>query len=307
MAHSTAGGQTGLNRLSGLLACPDCRGALEFLPGEPLSCPGCSRSFDLAGGAPLLVPRAQTGNTSAGTQFFIEQPGRMTRLRETRPGLARLLALPDFAAGGVPALPECRRWFETHVRNGVAGERILNLGSGVDKVYPNPGLINFDIAPHANAEVVGDGEHLPFRDAVFDGLLLDAVIEHLAHPARVVAEARRVLKPGGYLLANVPFLYPFHAAPHDYQRYTPQGLRMLFEDFEIVEAGSDRRPGRAVLEVVTAYAAGLSDNRGLSYALRWLTAWLWLPLTWFDPWLSRKAKADYVTSSSSILARRPLD
>lgn len=304
----------GGSRLTGLLACPDCRTPLEDPAAgvdrdqtapPSIHCPGCGRRFSRQGTTPILTPLGATRTTVAGTHFFIDEPGRMTRLRRTHPLLARLLSLPNFAAPGVSALPRCRAWFEAHVARGAAGERILNLGSGVDKVYDNPNLVNFDIAPHANAEVVGDGEQLPFRDAVFDGVVLDAVIEHLAHPARVVAEARRVLKPGGHLLANVPFLYPFHAAPHDYRRYTPQGLSVLFEEFEVIEAGSDRRPGRAVLEVMTAYAAGLSDRRGPSYALRWLTAWLWLPLTWLDPWLARKAKADYVTSSSSILVRKP--
>jgi hypothetical protein len=102
----------------------------------------------------------------------------------------------------------------------------------------------------------------------------------------------------------VPFLYPFHAAPHDYQRYTPSGLAMLFEDFEVLEVGTDRRPGRAVLEVVSAWAAGFSDNRSVSYALRWLTAWAWLPIKWLDPWLAKKARAEYVAASGSVLARK---
>lgn len=295
---------TSADRLAGLLACPDCRGPLELAGDSPFACPGCGRSFEMRGAVPLLAPRNREATLSAGERFFLEEPGRMVQLRRRHPRLARLLELPDYAAGGIAALPECGRWFNQHVERGVPGERILNLGSGVHKIYRHPGLVNFDIAPHDNTDVAGDGEHLPFREAVFDGVLLDAVIEHLAHPQRVVAEVHRVLKPGGVVLAHVPFLYPFHAAPHDYQRYTPMGLRMLFEEFEILEAGTDRRPGRAVLEVLTAYAAGFSDNRNVSYALRWLTAWAWQPVKWLDGWLSKRAKADYVTASSSILARK---
>lgn len=293
-----------IERLAGLLACPDCRTPLEIGPAGLPPCPGCGRAFHWSGSVPLLTPGRPAETLAAGEKFFIDDPGRMTQLRRKNPFLARLVDLPDYSSGGVRALPECGRWFHAHVETAVPGERILNLGSGVNKVYDNPGLINFDIAPHENTQVAGDGEQLPFRDQVFDGVVLDAVIEHLAHPHRVIAEVRRVLKPGGVVLAHVPFLYPFHAAPHDYQRYTPMGLRMLFEEFEVLEAGSDRRPGRAVLEVMTAYAAGFSDNRAISYALRWLTAWAWQPVKWLDRWLSRKARADYVTASSSILARK---
>jgi len=286
-------------RLEGLLACPDCG---TSLPGAPTSCPTCARVFTWAGTVPVLHPKG-SGSADAGQRFFMDEPGQMEQLRRRSPWLARLLELPDFTSPS-RALPLCREWYRTHVAEGVPGEHVLNLGSGVHKQFANPGLINFDIAAHENVDVVGDGEHLPFRDAVFDGVVLDAVIEHLARPARVVAEVHRVLKPGGTVLAQVPFLYPFHAAPHDYQRYTPSGLAMLFETFDVIEVGTDRRPGRAVLEVVSAWAAGFSDNRSVSYALRWLTAWAWLPIKWLDPWLAKKARAEYVAASCSVLARK---
>ena len=40
----------------------------------------------------------------------------------------------------------------------------------------------------------------------------------------------RVLKPGGYIYSEVPFLQGFHADPDDYQRYTLQGLKILFNN-----------------------------------------------------------------------------
>ena len=48
--------------------------------------------------------------------------------------------------------------------------------------------------------VEGFGEDLPYRDAVFDTCLMVAALDHCADPARVLAEARRCLKPGGELL-----------------------------------------------------------------------------------------------------------
>lgn len=54
-----------------------------------------------------------------------------------------------------------------------------------------------------------DGRRLPFRDASFDTVLSHAVIEHVADPAAYLAEARRVLKPGGTLfLQTAPYLSP---------------------------------------------------------------------------------------------------
>ena len=48
--------------------------------------------------------------------------------------------------------------------------------------------------------VEGFGEELPYRDQVFDTCLMVAALDHCADPARVLAEARRCLRPGGELL-----------------------------------------------------------------------------------------------------------
>ena len=48
------------------------------------------------------------------------------------------------------------------------------------------------------------GEFLPFRDNVFDGILLSEVIEHLEAPQVSIREAARVLCPGGRLLITTP-------------------------------------------------------------------------------------------------------
>jgi SAM-dependent methyltransferase len=72
-----------------------------------------------------------------------------------------------------------------------------------------------------------DLERVPFARASFEFVLCTETLEHLARPARVLAELRRVLKPGGTLALSVPFLHPVHQAPHDYYRYTPYGLRHL--------------------------------------------------------------------------------
>jgi SAM-dependent methyltransferase len=49
-----------------------------------------------------------------------------------------------------------------------------------------------------------DLSRLPYRDGVFDFLLMTDVIETLPDPEPALAEARRVLAPGGMLLCNIP-------------------------------------------------------------------------------------------------------
>jgi len=73
-------------------------------------------------------------------------------------------------------------------------------------------------------DLYADAQALPLADSCIDhGLLLD-VLEHLPHPERCLAELQRVLRPGGSLTIQVPFLYPVHDAPLDFQRWTRFGL-----------------------------------------------------------------------------------
>jgi len=83
-------------------------------------------------------------------------------------------------------------------------------------------------------DVFGDAQILPFRSESFDAVLLLHVLEHLPDPDRTVAEAVRVLRIGGRLVIETPFVYPVHDAPFDYHRWTPDGLAQLAERHGVV-------------------------------------------------------------------------
>lgn len=80
-----------------------------------------------------------------------------------------------------------------------------------------------------DADVYGDSQQLPFRDASVDIALSTQVLEHLPEPLVMLHEAHRVLRPGGKLLLTAPFVWGEHEVPRDYYRYTSYGLRYLVE------------------------------------------------------------------------------
>lgn len=89
------------------------------------------------------------------------------------------------------------------------------------------GLDYFDTATrlyHTRPSVFGDAQQLPFADDTIDHVLLLDVLEHIPDPDRCLAEISRVLKPGGTLTIQVPFMYPIHDAPLDFHRWTRFGL-----------------------------------------------------------------------------------
>lgn len=80
--------------------------------------------------------------------------------------------------------------------------------------------------------VVGRGERLPFDDQAFNAILSFDVLEHVQDPASVLAECRRVLKPGGRAFLVFPgFFHPFEhhlshvtTAPFIHYVFTPRVL-----------------------------------------------------------------------------------
>ena len=100
---------------------------------------------------------------------------------------------------------------------------------GVD--YPATVALGYDGRPDVHA----DGARLPFGDASVDVVTMLDVLEHLPDPEKALREAARVLKHGGNCLIHVPFLYPLHDEPHDFNRWTHHGLTRLLEEagFEV--------------------------------------------------------------------------
>jgi SAM-dependent methyltransferase len=118
---------------------------------------------------------------------------------------------------------------------------VLNAGSGRRKqefeAKSHGNMIHLDLVGAHRPDVVADLHALPFKDDVFDTLLNIAVLMHCERPWEVVQEFRRVLKNGGIVICDMPFLQPVQNDPTDYYRLTQEGLRALFEyyGFETLE------------------------------------------------------------------------
>lgn len=111
--------------------------------------------------------------------------------------------------------------------------RVLNAGAGVREVshLVEGELVNQDISwagdERTNIHIYSPLHVIPVADDHFDAILCIAVLEHVENPQEVMAEMYRVLKPGGHLVLEVPFLQPEHKVPTDFQRYTRDGLERL--------------------------------------------------------------------------------
>lgn len=75
-----------------------------------------------------------------------------------------------------------------------------------------------------------EGDVWPVESASVDTVIATETLEHVAQPRQFLKEARRVLKPDGWLLLTVPFAARWHYIPYDYWRFTPSGLQVVLKD-----------------------------------------------------------------------------
>jgi SAM-dependent methyltransferase len=93
-------------------------------------------------------------------------------------------------------------------------------------------FIGTDFREGPGVDRVEDLRHLGFADGEVGTALCLDTLEHCADPIRACAELHRVVADGGVCVITSVMLIGIHAHPSDYWRFTPEGFRLLLEDFE---------------------------------------------------------------------------
>ncbi len=78
-------------------------------------------------------------------------------------------------------------------------------------------------------DVFYDGKTLPFESRSFDTVISITVLEHTPDPQLVLNEIGRVVKEDGIVVVVAPFSFRLHEEPNDFFRYSPHGLRAMFD------------------------------------------------------------------------------
>jgi SAM-dependent methyltransferase len=156
---------------------------------------------------------------------------------------------------------------------------VLDVGSGSRRLAAH--VVRLDIDGDCRPDVVADAHDLPLADAVCDGAIVQEVLEHTEDPAAVLAEVYRVLRPGGRLYCEVPFLYPVHHR-QDFHRWTLAGIEVACARFEREEVGVVMGPfaalSTALRSAATHRCRALWTEALVDLTVGWLTA----PLKWLD-------------------------
>jgi SAM-dependent methyltransferase len=272
-----------------MLRCPATREPLE-VDGDWL-CSGEHR-YPIIDGIPVLVDETLSPLSldEIRQRAFIDKPSRARRL-------ARRLIPKRTPAIGAAERYRVFRKAVLELTDGTARVLIVGggiLGEGAHELVDQAGidLVETDVYLGPRVAIVCDGHHLPFADETFDGVVVQAVLEHVLDPTRVVSEIHRVLKGRGVVYAETPFMQQVHEGPFDFTRWTETGHRRLFRMFEALDTGVTAGPATVLLWSLCYFARSLPRRRSqlqvvLEKAV--ILAFFWLPR--LDYYLVRHAAA----------------
>jgi SAM-dependent methyltransferase len=178
------------------------------------------------------------------------------------------------------------------------------IGSGLDLLYgaSDVDIVALDVYPSRFVNLLADGHRVPLTDSCVDAVVVQAVLEHVLSPWRVVDEIHRVLRPDGLVYADSPFLVPVHAGPLDFTRFTERGHRYLFRHFTCIDSGVVSGAGTQLWWAIDFFVRALLRSPTAGALAR--LAFAWLPR--FDRFLDARHNVD-AANAVYFLGRRSDD
>ena len=279
-----------IERLKPFLVCPGCGGSLAW-EREAASCQGCAARYPVRNGR----------------IYFVSVPDRSDELDEVKGKLKHLLGRKYYTIGVRVLAPTYPFNFGRYVRRFVDAGRclVIDAGSGNNRV--DEGMVCLDVFDYPEVDVVCNLDSLPFREGSVDAFVSRSVLEHVSDPWKIVSEFLRCTRPGGLGLHVIPFLFPLHASPADFHRFSHAGAARLFEGWRVLEQVNVTGPVTAALLCSIEFFSSL-----LGGGHPRLKAWLYLifclvlfPVKYLDfPFVGRKRFAGLAPSLLTVV-RKP--
>lgn len=271
----------------GVLCCPVCKHVLDSADPSRLVCRDsrCGRAFPVVDGRPVLINEDRSvfriDDFVSRKQTTFRRGGKLKRMvSRWLPGTSvNLKARKNFVS------------FKRLVLQDAEKPRVLivgggEVGQGLDAIIESEQIefVQSDVALESQTELICDCHDLPYPDECFDGVIIQAVLEHVVDPHRCMQEVHRILKAGGLIYVETPFLQPVHMGRYDFTRFTDLGLRRLCRQFEQIDRGAVCGAGMALAGAYQAFLKSLTRSNAARKVLaafgRITSFWL----KYFDYW-----------------------
>ena len=168
-------------------------------------------------------------------------------------------------------------------------------------------VVCVDIEDGPGVDLVADAHDMPMvADNSVDFVVSVSVLEHVRYPQKAMKEIFRILKPGGIVYINVPFVFPFHAAPDDFYRFSYKGISILCEDFECVDSGFNRGPASTMHHLLVHFIAMLFcfNNKAIYGINVDIFKWLFFWIKYLDKFMARYQMAYVIHAGSYYIGRK---
>jgi len=276
------------------LRCPKCQAAVHPA-GEQVVCQNaaCGQAYPLSRGGPVLIDETKSVFTLA--EFLDEQTNVFSETRSWRSKISGLL--PDLDLN--PVGDRYMQNFKQALLDRFDKARILVVGGSIEGAGlaclandPRIELVETDVTLSDKTQVICDAHDLPFAAGSFHGVIVQAVLEHVLDPWRVVTELHRVLCPDGVVLADTPFIAQVHCRQYDFHRFTRLGHRRLFRYFQELDSGLSGGPAVATLWTLRYFALSFCRRNWTRAAASLVLRCLLFPLKYLDLWLIHQPPAN---------------
>ena len=127
---------------------------------------------------------------------------------------------------------------------------------------------SIDIYFSENVTAIADAHYLPFKDESYELVIIQAVLEHVINPYRVVDEIYRVLSNQGMIYSETPFMQSVHEGPYDFMRFSHSGHRWLLKKFQEISSGVHHGAFSSSLFIFSFAISGLTRNKLIGILIR---------------------------------------
>lgn len=182
--------------------------------------------------------------------------------------------------------------------------KMVDVGAGGRKITPN--TICIDFIPFPNTDIVCDIHDIKLEDSSVDCVFCTGTLEHVHSPDIAMKEFNRVLKKGGIVHIEVPFMQPYHEDPVDYYRWTEPGLVQFCEKFgfEKIKSGAHLGPFSAMNAIIIQFFQSFFNNKYLRKLIDIIFSFILFPFKYLDYFLIKRPKAHFLASGVYFVGRK---
>ena len=263
-----------------MFACPNCKEKLKLVKSSQLECINKSchlpkKTFPIINKIPILIPfnLEDCILRDSYSENFINFGSKKRDVSNIKTKIKKIIR--DLIYGKNIKTIKNYKYLADHLKK---DSKVLiigggTIGSGSDYFFSmckRKGIkINsIDVYFSQNITAIADAHYLPFENESYELVIIQAVLEHVINPNRVVEEIYRILANNAIVYAETPFMQCVHEGPYDFTRFSHSGHRWLFKKFKEISSGAHHGAFSSSLFILSYAISGLMRNKTIGILIR---------------------------------------